>query len=90
MALPAYPLTLLDSTHSALIDRSADARSFALYPGRLLFPHSTTPIRNLSCLVLLDIPRRLLQAVVALFVGPPRAETDADECGPRPPLEEKD
>lgn len=42
-----------------------------------------------SCL-LPDLPSGLLEAVVALFVGAPRAEAKADDGWPRPPLEKKD
>lgn len=37
--------------------------------------------------LLLEIPSRLLQAVVALFVCSSGTETDANEGGPRPALE---
>jgi hypothetical protein len=49
------------------------------------------PLINISRLLLpLDIPRRGLQAVVALLVGAPRAEADADQGGPGAALEEQD
>lgn len=48
------------------------------------------PKKNSWLRLRLDVPRRLLQAVVALLVRPPGAESDTDKCGPRPPLEEQD
>lgn len=56
------------------------------YPPPSLFP----PIRACSCLVLSDILGRLLQAGVALLVGPPGTKADSDESGPRSPLKDED
>lgn len=51
-------------------------------------PPLLPPLPPTSCL-LLNLPRRLLQARVALLVRPPRAEPGAHKCRPRPPLEQE-
>jgi hypothetical protein len=58
----------------------------AACPNAASIPLLTTPS---SCL-LLDVPRRSLEAGVALLVRPPRTEPGTDEGGERPPLEEQD
>lgn len=55
-----------------------------------LLATTTTIIIIRSCRLLLQIPRSLLEAEVALLIGPAGTETDADERGPCSSLEQED